>query len=299
MNLSHVLCPIDFSEASRPALRAAAAIADYFGAALTVLTVDDPLLAEVAALTDPPLSAESARELERFVTDTLTRSTAGGHDVELTVAVGKPAVEILRAAAARHTSLVVMSSHGRSGARKMFFGSTAERVLRETSVPVLITPPDSPVDVSPATVARQVHRIIVPVDLSDASRPQVLAAARIATILQVPLLLAHVLEPVFVPYHVRLSMSGVDAARRERAEEQMAAIAADLTAGVQVETLVLTGDAAEEITKLVASRQANLIVMGLHSTGLLGPRIGSVTYRVLSLSRAPVLALPPAPPATS
>ena len=36
-----------------------------------------------------------------------------------------------------------------------------------------------------------------------------------------------------------------------------------------------------------------------HSTGLLGPRIGSVTYRVLSLSRAPVLALPPAPPARS
>ena len=50
---------------------------------------------------------------------------------------------------------------------------------------------------------------------------------------------------------------------------------------------------AEEIVELSRSRQANLIVMGLHSSGLLGPRMGSVTYRVLSMTDAFVLALPP------
>ena len=35
--------------------------------------------------------------------------------------------------------LIVMSSHGLTGFRKLFFGSTTERVLRETSVPVLVT----------------------------------------------------------------------------------------------------------------------------------------------------------------
>jgi nucleotide-binding universal stress UspA family protein len=61
---------------------------------------------------------------------------------------------------------------------------------------------------------------------------------------------------------------------------------------VQVETIVLSGDPSEEITKLVNTRQAHLLVIGLHSSGLLGPRMGSVTYRVLCMSHAPVLALP-------
>ena len=46
-----VLCPIDFSDASRAALCYGVAIADHFGARLTALTVEDPLLAEVAATT--------------------------------------------------------------------------------------------------------------------------------------------------------------------------------------------------------------------------------------------------------
>jgi hypothetical protein len=56
---------------------------------------------------------------------------------------------------------------------------------------------------------------------------------------------------------------------------------------------VLTGEPSEEIVKLADARNRHRIVMGLHSSGLLGPRMGSVTYRVLCLTRALVLALPP------
>ena len=67
----------------------------------------------------------------------------------------------------------------------------------------------------------------------------------------------------------------------------------------RAEIIVLTGDPAEEIVKLAETREANLIVMGLHSSGALGPRMGSVTYRVLCLAHAPVLALPPVPTVVS
>ena len=50
--VSSILCPVDFSEGSRAALCYAAALADYFGARLTVITVDDPLLANAAAMED-------------------------------------------------------------------------------------------------------------------------------------------------------------------------------------------------------------------------------------------------------
>ena len=64
-----------------------------------------------------------------------------------------------------------------------------------------------------------------------------------------------------------------------------------------VESLVAFGDPAEEIAKLARERQAGLIVIGLHGSPMLGPRMGSVTYRVLCLAPALVLALPPMPAA--
>jgi nucleotide-binding universal stress UspA family protein len=165
-------------------------------------------------------------------------------------------------------------------------------VLRETTVPVLVTP-QSRSGVTPSELFARITRIVAPVDLSAASAPQADVAAAIAAALSVPLLLVHVLEPLFIPYNIRVALGGVDAARREQAEEQMAAIATRVPSPVTRETLVLVGDPSEEITKLADARHAGLIVMGLHSSGLLGPRMGSVTYRVLCLSHVPVLALSP------
>ena len=79
----------------------------------------------------------------------------------------------------------------------------------------------------------------------------------------------------------------------DRARAELSTLQAAVTPRVITECLVLSGEPHEEIVKLAASRHANLIVMGLHSSGLLGPRMGSVTYRVLSTTDAFVLALPP------
>jgi nucleotide-binding universal stress UspA family protein len=191
--------------------------------------------------------------------------------------------------------LIVVSSHGRSGLRKMFFGSTTERVLRETSIPVLVTPDDYGRVVSLATAGAIVHRILAPVDLTPNSAVQVGAAVGLASALSVPLILAHVIEPVFIPRNVRLLVPGADAERRSAVEQQLTGLAASAARHAATETVVLTGEPSEEIVKLAEVRNARLIVMGLHSSGLLGPRMGSVTYRVLCLSRALVLALPPTP----
>jgi nucleotide-binding universal stress UspA family protein len=290
-----VLCPIDFSAASRAALGYAAALADHFGACLTVISVDDPLLAEASAVLgqEPSLVDETQRELRHFCASVLERRAPGARTVGYRVAVGKPAPEILRIASDIGADLIVMSSRGRSGVRKLFFGSTTERVLRETTVPVLITPGEPEPPLSLSEVARHIHRVIAPVDLTQTSSHQVTIAAGIARALSLPLILAHVLEPVFVPASVRLVMPGSDAARRGDAQDRLAAIAVSAVTGATTEALVLAGDPSEEIVKLAQTRDAHLIVMGLHSSGLLGPRMGSVTYRVLCLTHTLVLALPP------
>jgi nucleotide-binding universal stress UspA family protein len=290
-----VLCPIDFSDPSRSALCYAAAIADHFGAHLTVLAVDDPLLAEAVHISGqiPSLAEATLGELRRFSQETLTKYEAGPKKIEFQVAVGKPATEILRAAHESRADLIVISSHGRTGIRKLFFGSTTERVLRETSVPVCITPDAKPPVSSLSEIARYINRIITPVDLTAASVHQLTVAAGLAEALSVPLIVPHVLEPIFVPYSVRLIMPGRDVARRTDAEETIARMTASIAARVHVEPIVVMGDPSEEIITLVEARRSNLLVMGLHSSGLLGPRMGSVTYRVLCRTRALVLALPP------
>jgi hypothetical protein len=60
---------------------------------------------------------------------------------EATVLIGDPATEIVALARREHAQLIVIATHGLSGYRKMLVGSTIEKVLRQTTVPVLIAPP--------------------------------------------------------------------------------------------------------------------------------------------------------------
>jgi nucleotide-binding universal stress UspA family protein len=289
-----VVCPVDFSEPSRTALQYASVIAGHFGARLIVVSVDDPLLASAAESAGlPSLAEETERELRRFVTDTLPSAPALAATIDVQVCAGKPAQQILRVALAARADLIVMSSHGRSGLGKRFFGSTTERVLRETTIPVLVTPKHAERAWSLSAISRYVRHVLAPVDLTPASCHQVTIAAGIAAGLEVPLILAHVLEPVYVPPRVRLAMPGSDQERRTDVEAQLLELAESSGTRTIVDAVVLVGDAAEEIVRLADIRGAGLIVMGLHSSGVLGPRMGSVTYRVLCLARSLVLALPP------
>jgi nucleotide-binding universal stress UspA family protein len=272
----------------------ATAIADHFGARLTLLAVDDPLLAEAAVSVGPvSLSEETMKELRRLGDEVFDRPRGGDRNVDFRVRTGKPAVEILSEARQIAADLIVMSSRGHTGVRKMFFGSTTERVLRETTVPVLITPTERPRGQSLDEMARHISRILAPLDLSEASPHQLPVAVGIAQALSVPLLIVHVVEPIVIPMRVRLAMSGANAVRRTHAEDKLADLVRSIPETVKTETLVVSGDPAEEIVKLTEVRHANLIVIGLHSAELFGPRMGSVTYRVLSLTRTLVLALPP------
>ena len=291
-----VICPVDFSDASRGALRYAAVVANYFESELTVVTVTDPLLTEAAELSGAAEHLPEAvnKELRRFVQKSFDGSVTP-QNMSLTVATGKPAVEILRLAKERPADLVVMSTHGLTGVRKLFFGSTTERVLRETTVPVLLAPAHDHGPVRPDDVKRVVKRILIPVDLSAATLQQVQSARKVAAVLEVPVLLAHVVEPVHFAASGLPHLPNLEVERRSRAEKALAELASSVPADLRTEALVAYGDPAEEIAKIARDRDAGLIVIGLHASTLLGPRMGSVTYRVLCLTSTLVLALPPAP----
>jgi nucleotide-binding universal stress UspA family protein len=295
-NRPTIVCPIDFSEGSRTALNYAAVIADHFAARLLVVSIDDAMLASAAESAGlPPLVHETESELRRFVADTVPEVSMLAATLEVQVSVGKPATEILRLARHANSDLIVTSSHGRSGLRKMFFGSTTERVLRETTVPVLVTPREGERVASVTDISRRLKRVVAPVDLTAASPHQVRIAGGVAVAMGVPLLIAHVIESVYIPPRLRAAIPGAENLRHEDVETRLQALVEFSGMRASAETIVLNGDTSEEIVKLAHTRGAGLIVMGLHSSGIAGPRMGSVTYRVLCLTRAFVLALPPLP----
>jgi nucleotide-binding universal stress UspA family protein len=290
-----ILCPIDFSDASAGALRYGAALAAHFSARLIVLTVEDPLLTEAVDLGTGVVwkADDTKRELAQFTAKIFNANAPPADMLEYDVAVGRPAPEILRIARERACDLVVISTHGLTGVRKLFFGSTTERVLRETTQPVLVTPPHDPGPLRIEDAKRLIRRVLVPVDLSAGSSHQVEAARAVGGTLDLPLILVSVVEPLKTRLAARLNVAGVEADRRAVAEDGLNELIDKLPQSLQSEGLVAYGDPAEEVAKVARDRQAGLIIMGLQSSPLLGPRMGSVTYRVLCLTSSLVLAVPP------
>lgn len=294
-----VVCPVDFSECSRGALQFAACIAEHFFADLTVVTVDDPLLSCAAAGASGAGTYEthSKQELERFVGDTFRRRPPTIGDVRLDAAVGNPAKEILRIATEHDADLIVMSTHGRSGIRKAFFGSTTEQLLRDTPVPVLVTPAGDPGPIELEDLTRGFRGVLAPVDLTPSSRRQAAVAYGLAHSLGTTLTLVHVIEPLVVTERARVARM-MHEERKQRAPRDLNAIADALGNEPKVSTKVVEGDPAAEIVRMAAVAAMGAIVMGLHDKAARGARIGSVTCRVLCRAQIPVLALPPSRRAT-
>jgi nucleotide-binding universal stress UspA family protein len=292
-----ILCPIDYSDASAASLLYGAAVAEHFVTRLIVLNVEDALLAAAMDLsTGASWSREqSAHDMAAFVRETLGPGSPILAMCDYDVAAGKPATEILRVAHERSCDLIVMGTHGLTGFRKLLLGSTTQRVLRETTTPVLLTPPTSPGPVSVEDASRLVGRIVAPVDLSTASPHQLRVARGAADALNVPLTVVHVIEPVKLRPVARLPLGGFDSHQQAVAEKQLDALLAMTSARPAPESRIVHGDPAEEVTRVVRECHAGLVIVGLHGSPFLGPRMGSVTYRMLCMSPTLTLALPPKP----
>jgi nucleotide-binding universal stress UspA family protein len=133
-----ILCPVDFGDASAAAVGVAGALAQRFEATLTVAhaeSLDAPPYftpEQIVALERERIAARRQGEIY------LLKFARGATNAPLAGLVfdGAPSVMILKEAASH--DLVVMGTHGRRGASRWWLGSVAERVVRESPVPVLV-----------------------------------------------------------------------------------------------------------------------------------------------------------------
>jgi nucleotide-binding universal stress UspA family protein len=288
IRITHVLCPVDFSEISRRAFNHATALAQWYDATLTVLNVFPvmPVLDVPPLVLDDKLRNELTRDLRRF-----TELVPAGVRLELRVEQADLIHEQIREDVRNsHVDLLVMGSHGRSGFKRLLLGSVAERVIRHAPCPTMIVPAHAH-DVVPERPVRY-RTILCPVDFSEHSSRAVEYAVTLAEEADAELRLLHVLPPLAGELSelessfedLRLQIEG------DRLRRLGELVPADAAAYCTVHTALRQGAVHREIIAAAAEHPADLIVMGAQGRGALDAAIfGSNTARVARAACCPVL----------
>jgi nucleotide-binding universal stress UspA family protein len=140
-----ILVAVDFSHASEPALRLALSLAQEADSKLTLFHVIEwPDLGDLLGAREELVRAQRARidEASTRLRTLVPESARDWCHPEPMVVVGKPAREIVRAAGEINADLIVMGTHSRDAVSRVFFGSTANGVVRGAPCAVLTVPPD-------------------------------------------------------------------------------------------------------------------------------------------------------------
>ena len=139
-----ILVPMDFSACSVNALRVAVGMAAPEGDLTLLHVIDEEFVESVVAagLGTTEDTRNRLKELAEANFDSLLQDIDPGNvNMEKMIVVGVPFVEILKIARDLDLPMIVMGIRGRSmPAEELLFGSTAEKVLRGTRVPVLCVP---------------------------------------------------------------------------------------------------------------------------------------------------------------
>lgn len=258
---------------------------DVIRSAAALAHAMDVPLATVHALGWRPV--ESDAHLERRIGEAraalLDQLAPYAEDVEILEPIirrGRPYEVAVDAVAPIHAQMVVTGGGGPATVRRWVFGSTAERIVRASPVPVFVARGVAPQSETP---------ILCPIDLSPQSRTGLSAAIRMARLFDAPLRLLTVLPE---EEHGWLGADELEheLSRKEgTAREQVAQfLAATDFAGVDVENVILVGDPATRIVE--ASEDAWLLVIGSRGFSRLLPTdLGGVTERALRFSRCSAL----------
>jgi len=295
--IRRILCPVDFSDASRHAFDHAIAIADWYGSTITALHVFSPtmlpdqstVLAGLPTLL--PLTDDDRRAVETRLRQWVG-SPASARTTDILLEEGyNPAARILERAASLPADLIVMGTHGRTGIDRAVLGSVTEKVLRKASCLVLTVPPP----VARATKPPY-KRLLCPIDFSASSIAALQFACSIAKESDAGVTLMHVFEsPVedgdwpaeqFDTPEYRLKRTD-DARRRLEA-----LITDDMRTWARPSTHVSFGKPYRRILGVAEEEHVDLIVMGVQGRNPFDMLLlGSTTNQVVRRAPCPVLTL--------
>jgi nucleotide-binding universal stress UspA family protein len=293
-----LLVPLDGSKLAETVLPAAGYLSARLGASVVLIHVVEP---DAPPQVHGQPHLRGGAEAEAYLQAVAARSFPPELRVEMHVHAGgvtSVTRSIVEHGAEFSSDLILMCTHGPSGARQFLFGNIAQQTMSLGTVPVLflratVAPPTSPFALS---------RLLVPLDGESTHEHSLPAAAFLAERCQASIHLLRV-----VPTHGNLSGDWVYTSRllpgtttrlldlteqeaKDYLDNRRAAMHSEQ---FQVTTEVLRGDPAEVVADVAHAHHADLIVMGTH--GRVGTNAfwsGSVAPKICRACDTPVLLVP-------
>lgn len=269
-----ILVPTDFSETAAHALRYASALGERLGAHLLVIYSDTFI---------PPIDfTTSAAGVFDFARDAMTdkaredlqehaeQNISSSVPFDLRVVIGTPFDAIMAQLDESGANLVVMGTHGRTGVRRLLFGSVTESVMRAAPVPVIAVN-------SGAVISGRVGKVLCPVTFTPACRDALRHAASLVDDRTAPLVLFRTVE------EEDAHMGMHDLIRLQKW------VPPDLVD--RCEMKLMTGpDEVEQIVKLSRATGVDLIALGVQAGRSVAEGLrGTIAERIVQQSNCPVL----------
>lgn len=262
----------------------ASALAARFGSELHIVHAHRDRVADELPVYG--LSGGAARAAaEQYVLSAADRMRSSqSSQVSATLLEGSPAPAIVDYAAKAGVDLIIMSSHGRTGASRFWLGSVADAVIRTATVPVLMVRGR---ERTPTPTAFE--RVLLPLDgssLAEAAIPHAIALAGSSAGH------VHVLQVEERAEDLRMSVWGIAAgepddlpARLERADHYLHSVVARFQAEWPPATVTVEARGGhrigETIAQVAVEQDSDLIAMTTHGRGASRLLLGSVADKVV------------------
>jgi nucleotide-binding universal stress UspA family protein len=295
----NVMVPVDGSSFSREAVVQGLRIASLYGATLRLVKV-----ASTPAFSSGPdsisidaASANDVHALELANLYAIAAECRAHSTINVTASLERgPVVDALCGYASRNdVDLIVMRSQARRGLARMWFGSVADGLIRESGLPVLIVRPPS---IGTALEKGfSYRRILIPLDgsvLAEQALPRAISLARFEG---ATLVCIRVVPPVS-SHNIGALLSPIGpAAERDVASAQsyLDSIIFHYALGVHTETrIVVSADPASAILQEAEAAEIDLITMATRGQGTMARSLGgSVSDRVMRESSTSTLVVHP------
>jgi nucleotide-binding universal stress UspA family protein len=305
LNVQNIIVPIDFSKMSVQAIEIAKQLARRLRASIHLAHAHQFNYAADFMAPVPPMVPFSIMPYEQNGERTALKelrkvaSECGVSSASCRVLSGAPPFdEICRLAQTIPADLVVMPTHGRTGLKHVFLGSTAERIVQHSSCPVLVTR-GSALQANNGPRFR-IKTILVPVDFSSCSREGLRYAIAFASEFGAKIILVHA---TYLGYlysaegNAIYDIPGLQKAARKTAERKMRELVRCVNFGaVKYQTAFTDGSPVIDICSFAKDHDVDLIITSTHGfTGFTHVLIGSIAEQVVRHSPCSVLVVPSHP----
>jgi nucleotide-binding universal stress UspA family protein len=284
LSIQNIVMPIDFSDMSIDAIATAKRLAQRFGAAMHLVHVHQFAFPATFIAQQLKTSAERAG-LSPWEQTHLRTGAAPFH-------------EICKLAQEVPTDLIVMPTHGYTGLKHVFLGSTAERVVQHSPCPVFVVREQK--RRSKTGPLPSIKTILVPVDFSDCSRDGLRYAIGFANEYGARIILLHATYLGYIYSSEGTAIYDVPALQKaacKNAERHMRELVRTVNFGRAKFKTVLTGSSPVlDICAFAKGHDVDLIITSTHGlTGLQHVLIGSIAEQVVRHAPCSVLVVPSHP----